>query len=252
MIRFYDEVITKNKIKLYSLVKEKIIDFVIPNSYYVNPKGFLYNTLSENVDAHKETNLIYPYETIKDSFYDKKYNCIDGLHPIVLEDILESAIETYNRIIENNVFDWFDVKYFINMPCIDYNDPLLMKLMLGVITSKIALLEKFIEIKKESKDPKQTMDKIVKESSDDISDILVRLCGFHKIESQVGRTITTSSLNLNAFKNYLDNDFKLAIVKPIILDGEYDSLYEKIVVDRFLEKNPEYEGKILTNKLIGY
>ena len=36
-----------------------------------------------------------------------------------------------------------------------------MKLMLGVITSKIALLEKFIEIKTTSVDHKKFMDKII-------------------------------------------------------------------------------------------
>lgn len=250
MIRFYEETITENKIKMYSYNLKKEIDFVIPNSYYINPKGFLYNCMSENGDFHKETKLIYPYKDIKNAFYGKKFQCIDGLHTIVLENILQSVIDTYNRLVENKMFDNADVKCYFNMFFTNYNDPLLMKLMLGIITSKIALLEKFIEIKNESKNTKQTMDFIVEKSNDDISDILVRLCGFHKIESQVDRTITTTSLNLDAFRNYLDNDFKLSIIPPILLSGDYDELYNQIVVDRFLEKNPEYDGKILTMKSI--
>ena len=208
--------------------------------------------MSENGDYHKETKLIYPYNDIKASFYGEKFQCLDGLHIIVLEDRLQSIIETYNRIIKNNAFESFDVKIYFNMLCADYNDPLLMKLILGVITSKIALLEKFIEIKNTFIDHKIIMDKIIEESNDDISDILVRLCGFHKIESQVDRTITTTSLDINNFKNYLDRDFKLTIIPPLLLNSEYDEFYEKIVIDKFLDKNPEYNGKVLmkNNKLI--
>lgn len=250
MINFYNEILEENKIKILDPCSKEKIDFIIPNSYYINSKGFLYNSLSENGEYHKGTKLIYPYNDIKSSFYGEKFCRLDGLHTIILEDKLQSAIETYNRIISDNAFDSFDVKCYINMLCTDYNDPLLMKLMLGIITSKIALLEKFIEIKNTSVDHKKIMDKIIEESNDDISDILVRLCGFHKIESQVDRTITTSSLNINDFKNYLDRDFKLTIIPPILFNREYDDLYEQIVVDKFLDKNPEYDGKILTRKYI--
>lgn len=51
-------------------------------------------------------------------------------------------------------------------------------------------------LKKKSTNLKEDMDNIIKQSNDDISDILVRFCGFHKIESQAKKTITTSSLDL--------------------------------------------------------
>ena len=249
MLKFYDEIIKDNKIRIFNPGTREEMDFEIPNSYYINPKGFLYNSLSENGDSHKETNLIYPYGDIKDAFYGKKFYSLDGIYTVVLEDKLKAAIETYKRIVKNNTLESFDIKCYLNMLCADYNDPLLMKLILGVITSKIALLERFIEIKNTTVDHKKVMDKIVFESRDDIADMLVRVCGFHKIESQMSKMITTSSLDLNSFKNYLDKGFKVTVIPPILLDREYDELYEQLVLDKFMDKNPEYEGKVLTMKL---
>ena len=80
------------------------------------------------------------------------------------------------------------------------------------------------------------------ECNGDLSDILVRYCKFHKISSVLDKTIISSSINLNGFINYLENDWSLMIVPTIRKD--YDDLYLHLVYDSFIEKHPEYEKKI--------
>lgn len=248
MIKFYDELTKVNKIKIYSqlfMVKE---EYEIPNAYYINSNGVLYNCFGDA--EHKETNLMYTYKLIKDAFYDRKHISLtsDGL--VSLENILDKEIDNYKRIINDKTVTKGDIFNYIHLDCCDFNDPLLIKLIIGVISSKIILLEKFIKLKNNTNDKKDDMSKIIIESKDDINDILVRYCGFHKIESQIDKTITTSSIDMNNFRNYLDRDYHISIVPEINVDNNYDELYRSIVVDKFLEKNPEYNNKILMKKRI--
>ena len=71
MIKFYDELITKKEIEIYPPFSDIKESFVLPNAYYINTKGLLYNCFGD--DGHKASNLIYTYKLIKDAFYDKKY-----------------------------------------------------------------------------------------------------------------------------------------------------------------------------------
>lgn len=181
MIKFYDELITDNKIQIYlpfSNVKE---EYQLPNSYYINSNGLLYNCFE--IDGHKEANLIYTYKLIKDAFYDKKYITLDNNDSILLDEILNVEKEKYKRILNSKLLTKEDVKCYLNMNCSNLNDPLLIKLIKGIISSKIILLEKFVELEKISNNKKKDIDKIIDMSNNDINDILVRYCSFHKIES---------------------------------------------------------------------
>ena len=247
MIKFYDELITKKEIEIYPPFSDIKESFVLPNAYYINTKGLLYNCFGD--DGHKASNLIYTYKLIKDAFYDKKYTSFyDDDVQISLKTELINTLKEYNRILNTKTISKSDIKNYINMNCCDLNDLLLIKLIIGIISSKILLLEKFIELENISNNKVEDINKIIYESNDEISDILIRYCGFHKIESQIDKTITTSSLDLNLFINYLDRDYKVCIIPKI--NQEYDALYESLVIDKFLEKNPDYTGKIYTMNLL--
>ena len=218
MLEFYSEILTQNKIDIYSPFSRNKEEYIIPNSYYINSKGYLFNTFGK--DGHKEANLIYTYNLIKDVFNDKKYVGLISDTSISLEDELKKEVKNYKRILENRCLSKEDIMNYIHMNIVFPNDPLVVKLVLGIISSKIIVLKKFIELKNNSYDKKKAIEEIIRKSNDDINDILVRYCGFHKIESQIEKTITTSSLDLRIFDNYIDNGFKIETIPKIELNNE--------------------------------
>lgn len=243
MLNFYDEINEKHKIEIY-VDKEKEL-YLVPNSYYINSYGLLYNCFGK--DGHKEANLKYAYKLIKDNIYEKKYISLIDNKAISLEVVLKREIKNLRRILSFNGIASKDTMNYLHLNCFDLNDPLVIKLIIGVITSKICLLKKFIELKNNSLDAKADLERIIKETNDDLSDVLVRYLGFHKINSTIDKTITTSSLNLYSFKEYLDRGYSIDIVPKIVL-SKYSDIYKDMVVGNFLNKYPEYSGKIKAYK----
>ena len=55
-------------------------------------------------------------------------------------------------------------------------------------------------------------------TNNDLVDILVRCCGFHKVESKVNKTITTSDVNYEKeFLEYIDKGWNIKFIPPIII-----------------------------------
>jgi len=250
MLKYYDEIDNINIREMYLPFSNEKRKYIILNCYYINSQGLLYNCFGD--DGHKESNLIYAYNLIKDSFYNKKYVSLNGDGKILLNKNLIQELETYKRIITTKSVTRIDVMKYIHLDFCDLKDPFIVKLVLGIISSKIILLNKFIELESKSKNRKQDIDRIIDLSKDDIKDILVRYCGFHKIESLGNKIITTSSLDLNNFINYFDNDWTIDIVPQISIFNENNELYRTLVIDNFLDKNPKYSDKIKTRKLTLY
>lgn len=247
MLKYYNEVDSIISTEMYLPFSSEKEDYIIPNYYYINSKGLLYNCFGE--DGHKEANLQYTYQKIKDSFYDIKLVSITGPEKISLPRILIQELKTYKRIVTTKVATRDDVMKYFHLDFCNLKDPLIIKLILGIISSKIILLNKFVELENISRNKKSDMDKIIDLSKGDLNDILVRYCGFHKIETQVDKTITTSSLDFNSFINYFDNDWKVEVVPKILLNDRDDEVYRTMVVEKFLDKNPQYSDKIKIRKL---
>lgn len=250
MLKYYSELDSINSREIYLPFSEKIENYLIPNCYYINSQGILYNCFGK--EGHKEANLMYTYKLIKDSFRDRKYVSLIGDGKISLQKKLLEELNTYKRILKTNSVTRIDVMKYIHLDFCDLNDPLIVELLIGIISSKIILLNKFIELENTSNNKTNDIEKIIDLSKDDIKDVLVRYCGFHKIESMKRKTITTSSLDLNSFINYFDNGWIIDIVPKISLCNVDDELYRTIVVDKFLEKNPQYDDKIKIRKLTLY
>lgn len=245
MLKYYDEIesIHIKEMHMSYFDKTEKQDYIIPNAYYINSSGLLYNSFGD--DGHKEANLLYAYKLIKDYFFDVRYVGItkeDGIPS--LQRKLKEELKAYKRIVKTNRLTLFDALNYFHITFCDLNDPLIIKLALGIITSEIILLNKFIELEKKVDNKKDAIEKIIELSNDDIKDILVRFCGFHKIETNLSKTITTSSLDLNSFINYFDNGWTIDIVPKILLNEEEDKFYRTLVLDNFLKKNPQYSNKV--------
>ena len=87
-------------------------------------------------------------------------------------------------------------------------------------------------------------DQLFKHISNRMEDDGIRL----QKEAKEKRAITTSSLNLNNFINYFENGWKINLVPPISVCNENADVHRMVVVDNFLNKNPQYSDKIKIRK----
>lgn len=97
-----------------------------------------------------------------------------------------------------------------------------LKLLLGIVNAQACMYKSFEDLCIKTNNPKEELENLERITNDDIRDILVRFCGFHKVESIVDKTITTSLINYKeTFKEYIDKGWTISFVPPIIID-EYD------------------------------
>ena len=90
-------------------------------------------------------------------------------------------------------------------------------------------------------DPIIEIRKLIEMTNNDIGDILVRCCGFHKVESTQTKTITTSLINYESeFSDYINNGWTIRFIPPIIINKdkknieEYDSDF--LIIRQLLKK----------------
>ena len=233
MLKYYKELDEYTPIEILNDKKEKEI-YTLPKRYFITKSGILYNSLGET--SHKESNLIYTYNLIKDYLNKTKYKSLVNTKQLSLTKELKTELLNLNRILKTKKITKRDIKTYLNLDITNTNNINIYNLIIGIITAKIELLETFINTKN-----KDIFNK------NDISDILVRLCGFHKIETSINKTITTASLDIYSFINYLEKDYTINIIPKL---NKNDELLTNLVVDNFKSKHMEYKNKILIRGVI--
>lgn len=241
---------------------------VWPDAWYITPSGYLYNTGF----GHKEGNLQYQlYRIIYQCLeHNKKVPNINNYEHII--DILKRGYITYNEFehyshlmyklptiitpeVEHdrecyknmlqmseeeikNLMSSFKIKW--PHPERSYQKKLII-LIIGHLAAESSLYSSFSRINESCH-----KDKIIKNlqhlTFDDMGDILVRFCGFHKIESMIDHTITTSSLNgITEFSEYLKRGWNLHIIPKIIYDKYMDELSQVDFNSYFVSKHLDKE-----------
>lgn len=219
-----------------------------PDSWFITPNGYLYNTGS----GHKQGNLLYPYYKIREAFQKNK------------ELIAINHNKKINDILKNNYITWEEFRHFSNLPytfpsiitsgnyrvineLIDLysttcDQKSLVTLIVGHLAAESALYNSFIRINQS--DHKEEL--ISQINQMDIDDILVKFSKFNKIETNLDKTITTSSLNgINEFSKYLNKGWNLHIIPGLVYDQVLDKLTE-------VDFNSPIVNKHLDNELNNY
>ena len=245
-----------------------------PNSWYITPNGYLYNTGL----GHKTGNLVYSFYKICDFLeHNKKVPNIN--HYKHISNILKRGYITYDEfqnyshliyklptIITPEVeYDIKRCKNILNMDEEEYKKMItsseiewphpersyqkkLITLIIGHLAAETALHSSFARVN-ESSHKNEIIMQLRHLTMNDIRDVLVRFSGFHKIESTVDNTITTSSLNgITEFSEYLKKGWNLHIIPRIIYDKNKDKLSEINFNSYFVSKHldnelAKYEGK---------
>jgi hypothetical protein len=114
--------------------------------------------------------------------------------------------------------------------------------VLGVISAQAGLYSFFEDMLKYTKNPKEEYLKLLEMTKKDFNDILVRCAGFHKVETCLKKTITTSSINnFDELYEYLRRGFDVCFIPPIIINKEQGIISEldtdSPIVGKMIEGN---------------
>lgn len=260
------------KLTIKNLPKSDGKILIWPNSWFITPSGYLYNTgfghtkgnltyqlynvIYDCLKQNKEVPNINHYQLIKDILkrgyitYNEfeHYSHLMYKLPTIITPEVEHDRECYKNMLKMSKEEIENLRHSSKIkwphPERSYQKNLII-LIIGHLAAESSLYLSFSRIN-ESCHKNEIIKKLQDLTANDIRDVFVRFCGFHKIESTVDNTITTSSLNgITDFSEYLKRGWNLHIVPKIIYDKYDDELSQ-------MDFNSYFVSKHLDNELSKY
>ena len=236
-----------NELQKYTTIKYELNreDYVYqPDAWYITPNGYLYNVGEGSGLGHKGRDLSYTYNEIKYSMNNNESifqnHNVSGHYLNISKEIKENGYITVHQ------FKTY-VNYISQPKCLEYingvpvtREKHIIDLILGIINAHVCFYRFFEDLYMHTEKPSNEFNKIIEWTNDDIRDVLVRCCGFHKIESMVEKTITTSCVNYeNELEEYIKNGWNIVFIPPFIID-KYDHCMKEypeefLVIKRLLK-----------------
>lgn len=237
-------IVAIDELKKYNTIRynpNKIDNIYQLDAWYITPNGYLYNP---GGDGHKSRDLAFNYNKIKNSI-DNNERILDN------HENSNGYLNISKKIKENGYITAEQFKVFFNyisqpaylesingIPVTRENH--LIQLILGIVNAQACLYGFFEDLCIYTKNPKNEIEKITHWTNNDIRDVLVRCCGFHKIESMLEKTITTSCINYeNELEEYINNGWNIVFIPPFIIDKDNHCLKEYpedfLVIKRLLK-----------------
>lgn len=234
--------------------KNKNSKVILPNSWYLTNIGTLYNAGGK--DCHKETNLEYPFQRVEECIYTSQEINMSKQLKKNRQEIAKNGFITRSDFIHYlNYKDQFATLDNYNS-VLSFNDkshdPVLIKLILGILDAEIALYTFFENMQQYTENPRYQLDYLKEITNNDLRDICIRCLSFSKLETsnyeQIDKDLnnyfTTSSITyFKDLYHYLQNGFDICLIPPIIINQEKKKLeilnLASPILDHFLEK--EYE-----------
>lgn len=255
--------------------------FIAPNGYLYNPgfeKGhkegsllYSFNHIRELLENNQKIpNINYDEkiaEILKEGFVTEMWfqnyaNLIDSLPSCLLTreqlytlncyiNIMENKKEPehFKKIILPRKDKFVEIKSPKEEPMIKvYNDclqrsyqPNIVNLVVGYLNAKNCLYKAFRRVNNSSR-KSEILKKVYNLSWRDYNDILIKFCGFHKIETCEKKITTASLYGADLFKEYLEKGWYLYIIPPLVYDAYLDDINELDFHSYFLDA---YFDKIL-------
>lgn len=225
----------QEELKIYSTIiytPNKVDNIYLPDAWFITPNGYLYNVGSN----HKGCNLTFSYNKLKYEIENDK----QIFSPFIGNKVKASVGFTSlaNDIIKRGYVTNIEFKTFLNYisqpSYLDSVDGIpitrekhIVNIVTGIVMAHAYFNRFFEEFIEYVKNPKIEINKIEELTKCDISDVLVRCCGFHKIESMQNKTITTSCINYEEeFRDYIEKGWTIQFIKPIIINREKEIIEE--------------------------
>lgn len=209
-------------------IPDKVDKLYQPDAWYITPNGYLYNA---GKDGHKGRDLSFNYNNINNSINNNR-NTLDN------HKISNGYLNLSKKIKENGYISAGQFKVFLNyisqpaylesingIPVTRENH--IIQLILGIINAQACFYRFFEDLFIYTEKPENEIHKIINWTNDDIGDVLVRCCGFHKIESMQEKTITTSCINYEKeLEEYINKGWNIVFIPPFIIDKNNHCLKE--------------------------
>lgn len=197
-------------------------DVYQPDAWYITPNGYLYNV---GKYGHKGRDLSFDYNRIKCSINDNEkilqtHKTSNG-YLNMSKEIKEKGYITAGqfKVFLNYISQPAYLEYINGIPVT--RERHIIELILGIINAKAYFYRFFEDLYIHTESPQNEVDKIINWTNDDIGDVLVRCCGFHKIESMQETTITTSCINYEKeLEEYIQNGWNVVFIPPFIIDKD--------------------------------
>ena len=222
-------------------IPDKVDNLYQPDAWYITPNGYLYNAGKYGQSGR---DLTFNYNKMK-YFINNNENILDN------HKISNGYLNLSKKIKENGYISAGQFKVFLNyisqpaylesingIPVTRENH--IIQLILGIINAQACFYRFFEDLFIYTEKPENEIHKIINWTNDDIGDVLVRCCGFHKIESMLEKTITTSCINYeNELEEYINNGWNIVFIPPFIIDKDNHCLKEYpedfLVIKRLLK-----------------
>lgn len=230
-----------NSIKTIEYESDKVENIYQPDAWYITPNGFLYNA---GKYGHKSRDLAFNYKRIISSICSNSY----FENHEISNEYFKIASDMKNRgYITAGQFQLF-LNYISQPSYLEKVDGIpvtrdrnINQLVIGIVNAQGCLYKFFEDLCIYTDDPIIEIRKLIEMTNNDIGDILVRCCGFHKVESIQTKTITTSLINYESeFNDYINNGWTIRFIPPIIINKdkknieEYDSDF--LIIRQLLKK----------------
>ena len=219
--------------------KKVMIDMKVSNAFFITPHNSLYH-----VSTHKHSNIRDDYrlamqemnptlEMLDPKYYFNRVKKYKEQGFITTSDYDYYFNLIYDCYILKNPnyesLDWLTKMEFDKFVGKVY-DKALLNFAMGIESAKGSIWEFFYNLRLNANYYEMELFKIANMT---LEDFLVRCVGFHKIESQVEKTITTSKINWEEeFSEYIKHGWKIEFIPPYVLEDcslvEYNKDFIKI------------------------
>lgn len=229
----YNEIKNMNQI-VYDKNTVKYKKEYLLDAWFILPNQTLYNTGY----GHKGTTLAYDfYHNINAYFnYEKSLIGASKYYFNLVNELKEKGFDACHfKKYVNHIYqpEYTDTSH--EFPTC--NEPNNLNFIIGVVTSKAYFYNFFENIQKYCSNPKEELEILKKLTNKSITDIFVRCCGFHKVESQLEKTITTSDVNYKeSFKEYIEKGWNIVFIPPIIIQRDLGKISELDMESSFVKK----------------
>lgn len=206
----------------------------LPDSWFIMPNQTLYNT----GNGHNGINKIHNFINIVDCAFRNSKN-LDGMSMYYFEladkiknkEFTDNQLQSFLNSSLNPVYieDNYEFPFDMDKDTLNY--------IVGAIHATGYFYKYFENMQKFCLDPKKELDRLRHLTNNSISDIFVRWCGFHKVESKVSRNIKTSDLYYKEnFKQYIDACWNINYISPIIIQRDSKQISQLNTDSLFVKK----------------
>lgn len=231
------------------IIPDDRINLYLPDNWYITPYNRLYN--SGDKDSHKVLNLVYTFNDIEENikkgvsinsgpyssnYYFERYKRIRNENYITNTDFTEYLNYVYTYVSFDKSFE---------RRC---HDPRIIETVLGVVSANMEVYRFFENLQKYTINPKKEYERLLELTAFDKADILVRCCGFHKMNVCKQKVISTSKINCGEdFYEYLKRGWDVEYRSPIIVNREkgiVEELNNSLYIDKCIDRDRKKYEKI--------